>query len=150
MRLLATLFAFTLMICSCAAPEKKEDTSSYQSEVEAAVEKLRQQLVNPEENVLKGLTSEILTYGHSNGVIEDQSEFIASLISGKFKFVSLELSEQTVQLSGETAIVRHRLFGNTADAGKDPGTANLKVMQVWQKQGGDWKLLSRQAVKILQ
>jgi len=42
--------------------------------------------------------------------------------------------------------VRHTLSGETLDSGK-PGTVNLKVLQIWQKQGGAWKLLARQAVK---
>ena len=108
---------------------------------------LRKQLVDPEKDVLQNLTSGILTYGHSAGLIENQAEFIESLVSGKFNFETLELTEQTIDISGETAIVRHLLTGNTADVGKEPGTANLKVLQVWQKQDSGWKLLARQAVK---
>lgn len=129
--------------------EQQKDTSGYEAEVAEAVEALRVQLVDPEQAVLEGIADDILSYGHSNGHIEDKAEFIASLISQKFNFETLDLTEQTIDLSGETAIVRHQLQGNTADAGKEPGTANLKVMQVWQKKGDDWKLLSRQAVKIV-
>lgn len=133
---------------ACSTPaEQKKDTSNYNNEVTEAVESLRKQLLDPEKEALQNLTSEKLTYGHSAGLIENQAEFIESLISGKFNFETLELTGQTIDISGETAIVRHNLTGNTADVGKEPGTANLKVLQVWQKQDSGWKLLARQAVK---
>ncbi|ODS77206.1 MAG: hypothetical protein ABS46_18395 [Cytophagaceae bacterium SCN 52-12] len=137
-----------LMLSSCQQPSQTQaDTSNYKNEVEEAVESLRKQLLDPEKEALQNLTSEKLTYGHSAGLIENQAEFIESLISGKFNFETLDLTGQTIDISGETAIVRHNLTGNTADAGKEPGTANLKVLQVWQKQDSGWKLLARQAVK---
>lgn len=149
MRSLPLLFATAILWSSCSQPsENKTDTSAYREEVTRAVESLRQQLVDPQKEALEALSAEILTYGHSSGYIEDRAEFIESLVSGKFNFETLELTGQTIDLSGETAIVRHILTGHTLDAGKEPGTANLKVLQVWQKQGANWKLLSRQAVKI--
>jgi ketosteroid isomerase-like protein len=150
MRLFASLVVAAAMMVSCAPSSDKKISQNSDSagEVAAAVESLRKQLIDPEQNVLEALASEILTYGHSNGHIEGRSEFIESLVSGKFNFETMDLTEQTIDISGETAIVRHRLSGATADVGKEPGTANLKVLQVWQKQGSEWKLLSRQAVKI--
>lgn len=148
MRLLTSLFLIAALMTACSTPsEQKKDTSNYNNEVTEAVESLRKQLLDPEKEALQNLTSEKLTYGHSAGLIENQAEFIESLVSGKFNFETLELTGQTIDISGQTAIVRHNLTGNTADAGKEPGTANLKVLQVWQKQDSGWKLLARQAVK---
>ena len=45
------------------------------------------------------------------------------------------------------AFVRHSLAADTNDSGK-PGKVALKILGVWQKQGGNWKLLARQAVRI--
>jgi ketosteroid isomerase-like protein len=47
---------------------------------------------------------------------------------------------------GKTAIVRHLFDGTTNDGGK-PGTVKLKILLIFEKQGKDWKLLARQAVK---
>lgn len=148
MRLSAFLFITIMSLNACQQHSHDHaDTSNYKNEVTEAVESLRKQLLDPEKDALQNLTSDKLTYGHSAGLIENRAEFIESLISGKFNFETLELTEQTIDISGETAIVRHHLTGNTADVGKEPGTANLKVLQVWQKQDGGWKLLARQAVK---
>src|SRR5690606_10116659 len=99
-------------------------------------------------SVFYQLTSPALTYGHSSGLIEDRDTCIASMVSGKYVFLSLELSEQTVDISGKTAIVRHRFFAHTHDEGKEPGTVTLHVLQVWQKGDDGWQLLARQAVRI--
>jgi len=45
------------------------------------------------------------------------------------------------------AIVRHIFKAKTNDGGK-PGEVNIRVLLIWQKQKGGWKLLARQAVRI--
>lgn len=112
------------------------------------MEQFREALLKPDQAMLEQLTAPQLTYGHSSGLIEDRKTCIASMVTGKFKFVTLDFSEQTVELSGNTAIVRHRMYADTHDEGKDPGTASLHVLQVWQHTANGWQLLARQAVKI--
>jgi hypothetical protein len=118
-----------------------------ESEIVAAVEYLKKALLDGEDASLKEITAEELSYGHSNGVIEDKATFIQRLTSGNSDFVSMELSDQTVRIAGNTAIVRHRLKAETFDAGV-PGKPNLSVLLIWQKQNNKWKLLARQATKI--
>jgi len=89
-----------------------------------------------------------LSYGHSTGKVEDQAAFVDALASGKNDFVTIDLSEQTIKVVGNTAIVRHILNGTSNDGGK-PGVVKIAVFLVWVKQGKEWKLLGRQAVKIL-
>src|SRR5690606_28340836 len=116
MRSLAVLSIITgvVILSRCQQPSQNQaDTSNYKNEIEEAVESLRKQLLDPEKEALQNLTSSILTYGHSAGIIEPQAEFIESLLSGKFKFETLDFSRQTVDISGETAIVRHYLAGTT-------------------------------------
>ncbi len=149
MKHLLILLTVAFMTISCN-PSSSEHDAANPKDVEEAVESFRKVMVDPDEQILRQLTSEKLTYGHSNGVIEDRQTCIESMVSGKFNFLSVDLTEQTIDISGNTAIVRHILQGDTHDAGKDPGKAHIKVMQVWQHQDGQWKLLARQAVKVLQ
>jgi ketosteroid isomerase-like protein len=114
--------------------------------VTEAVESLRNAMINADKAALEKLTGENLSYGHSSGKIETKKDFVESLVSGKSDFITIELSNQTIQLTGKTAIVRHALSGTNTDNGK-PGTVKLLVLLVWQKQKGGWKLLARQAVK---
>lgn len=117
--------------------------------VASTVEKLRTALIAANETELKKLTSPSLTYGHSNGLIEDQKEFIRALTSGESKFTKIELKDQTITFSGDVALVRHNLFGDTHNKGKDPASVRLGVLMVFQKVKGNWILLGRQAFKLL-
>ncbi len=124
---------------SFAQPEK---------EVGASVEKLRLAMVDPTADGLKQLTSTDLSYGHSSGLMENQSQFIEALVSGKSDFKTIELSEQSVSLNGKNlALVRHKLKGELVSAA-GINTVNLGVLMVWTKEKGGWKLLARQAFKL--
>ena len=117
-----------------------------EKEVAAAVETLRKAMIDGSETALNNIAADILTYGHSSGKIETKAEFVGTLVSGKSDFVSIDLTGQTIQVSGDVAIVRHSLSAKTNDGGK-PGEVNLRILTVWQKQKGGWKMVARQAVK---
>lgn len=112
-----------------------------------AVEKLRVAMVDADKNVLDQLTASTLNYVHSSGRLESKTEFIENLLNGKSDFVTISLTDHAITLNGDVAIVRHKLSAQTNDSGK-PGSANIGVMQVWQKQNGSWKLIGRQAFKL--
>jgi ketosteroid isomerase-like protein len=121
--------------------------SKQEMAVANATEQLRKAMVDADKASLENLAAEKLSYGHSGGHIDDKKEFVEKLSSGKSDFVTIDLSEQTISISGKTAVVRHKLNATTNDGGK-PGEVHLLVMLVWQKQGGKWILLARQAVKV--
>ena len=112
-----------------------------------AVEQLRNAMVNGDKAVLEKITDEKLSYGHSSGHIDDKKVFVEKLTNGSSDFVTIDLTEQTISISEKVAIVRHTLKAKTNDGGK-PGDVNLKVLLIWQKGKGGWKLVARQAVKI--
>ncbi len=117
-------------------------------QVEAAVEQLRVTMIDPNEAVLNKLAADQLTYGHSSGKVEDKTAFVQTLVTGKSDFVTVTFTNQTVQVVGSTAVVRHRLDASTNDGGK-PGTVKLDIVLVWVKVKSNWQLLARQAVKVL-
>ncbi|HUR67038.1 MAG TPA: nuclear transport factor 2 family protein [Chitinophagaceae bacterium] len=121
--------------------------SKQEKAVASAVEQLKVAMVNGDRSQLESLVHDNLSYGHSSGYIDDKKEFVEKIASGKSDFVSIDLTDQTISISGKTAIVRHILIAKTNDGGK-PGDVHLKVMLVWQKRSGKWILLARQAVKI--
>ena len=112
-----------------------------------AVEQLRKAMVDADPVMLDKLVSPKLSYGHSGGHIDDKKEFIQKIVSGKSDFVTMEFPEQTISVSKNMAVVRHKLNATTNDNGK-PGEMHLAILLIWQKQRGDWKLLARQAIKI--
>lgn len=120
--------------------------SKQEKAVGNAVEQLRKAMIDADKNALENLVTDDLSYGHSGGHIDDKKEFVEKIVSGKSDFVTIEFAEQTITVSGKTAIVRHKLNATTNDSGK-PGEVHLLVLLVWQKQNGHWRLLARQAVK---
>lgn len=115
--------------------------------VTVAVEQLRKAMIDGDSMALEKIVSGKLSYGHSGGHIDDKKEFVSKLASGQSDFVTIELKDQTISISGKVAIVRHTLNAITNDNGK-PGEVHLFVLLIWQKQKGSWKLLARQAVKV--
>lgn len=120
--------------------------SQDEKEVATAVESLRKAMIDASESSLKDLTSDALSYGHSSGMVEDKAGFIGRLLSGESDFKTITLTDQTIRINNNVAIVRHKLVAETNDNGK-PGNPNLSILLVWQKEKGKWKLVARQAVK---
>ncbi|WP_140484812.1 nuclear transport factor 2 family protein [Flavobacterium sp. GSA192] len=123
--------------------------SKEESTVANSVEAFRKALIDPTESNLKALTSKDLSYGHSSGVLQDQKVFIEKLLNGESDFVTIEFQNQSIQVTGDVAIVRHNLAAHTKDSGveKDIKIGNVLV---WQKQKDKWLLIARQAFKLPQ
>jgi ketosteroid isomerase-like protein len=121
--------------------------SKDESAVAMAVEQLKKAMIDADKVALQKLTADQLSYGHSSGKVEDKPTFIENIVSGKSDFVTIDLTNQTIVVSGDVAIVRHTLSATTNDSGK-PGSVKLNILLIWQKQKGEWKLLARQAVKV--
>ena len=113
------------------------------------VEAFRTAQVAADAKALDALCAAELSYSHSDARIEDKPTFIANATNGKSKFLSLEYKEPQIRVVGPAAIVRFHWVGEqeaTAD-GKKSAT-NLHILMNWQKQGDDWKLLSRASTKL--
>ena len=113
-----------------------------------AAETLRALMVDPVKQQLENLLADSLSYGHSSGHIDTKQQFIEKLTSGKSDFVSIYITNQTVQVYKNTGIVRHDLTGVTNDGGK-ASNVKLHVLTVWIKRGNRWLLVARQAIKIV-
>ncbi len=139
------IMATSILLCLVSAPLAAKD-----ADIESLTQKvseLRQAMIDADAEALKALSSPAFSYGHSSGTIEDQAAFVGKIASGKSDFVSMDLSEQSITVSGDTALVRHTLKADIKDGGT-PNTIKLGVLLVWQKQQGEWKLLARQAFKL--
>jgi ketosteroid isomerase-like protein len=98
---------------------------------------------------LDGLCAPELSYSHSDGRVEDRAAFVTNATDGKSKFLSLAYQDVSIRVVGNSAIVRFHWLGESQAAadGKKTNT-NLHILMNWQKQGTDWKLLSRASTKL--
>jgi ketosteroid isomerase-like protein len=121
--------------------------SGDEAAVAQAVEAFRTAMLKADRGQFEALTADQLSYGHSAGRVENKAQFIDAATSGRSRWQFITLTDQTTQIVGDTAIVRHTLTGETERDGKT-NPVKIGVLMVWHKQNGDWKLLARQAVRL--
>lgn len=132
--LLLMLLAFVSTIVHAQSADEKA--------VAEQVDKLSKALIAADKAVLESLAAEELTYGHSSGTIEDKAAFVDAVVSGKTKYTKVDVSDQTIKIVGDIALVRHN-----AAMIVNGGNVNLGILLVFRKQRGEWKLLARQAYR---
>ncbi|MEB2782086.1 nuclear transport factor 2 family protein [Algoriphagus sp. C2-6-M1] len=136
-----TILTLAFFLCATFAFAQAE------KDVASQVEKLRLALIDPTIINLSQLSSIDLSYGHSNGKLENQAQFIEALVSGASDFAAVSFDNQTIRVYKNVAIVRHVLAADVLDGGTS-NAIKIGVMLVWQKEKGQWKLLARQAYKL--
>ena len=129
------------------APTGAAPLSRDEAAVISNTEAHRAALMAADAKALDTLSAAQLSYGHSDGHVEDKATFIANATNGKSKWLSLAYEDLTARVVGTAAITRFRFVGEN-QTGDKKTSVNLGVLMVWQKQAGVWKLLARQAVKL--
>jgi ketosteroid isomerase-like protein len=119
-----------------------EDTA-----VGQAVEALRKALLAADKGQLEKLTAPQLSYGHSDGRVQDKAQFIDGVVTRKATVKSLTFPELTIAVAGNAAVVRH-LYESESETDGKTATVKIGTLQVWQNQDGTWKLLARQGYKL--
>ena len=112
-----------------------------------AVDALRKAMIAKDGKQFDALISENVSYGHSAGRIETKAEFIKVALASKSVLKSLNFTEQTNKIVGNSAIVRFMYNGESELDGK-MSTTKIGVLTVWQKEQGAWKLFARQAFRL--
>jgi ketosteroid isomerase-like protein len=123
--------------------------SADEEAVAKSVEAFRMAQIAADAKAFDALCALELSYSHSDGRVEDKAAFIANATNGKSKFLSLAYKDPQIRVVGPAAIVRFHWVGESESVpeGKKSAT-NLHILMNWQKQGADWKLLSRASTKL--
>jgi ketosteroid isomerase-like protein len=121
--------------------------SSDEAVVAQAVEAFRKATLQADRGQFEALTATQLSYGHSAGRVENKAQFIDAATSGQATWKFITLTDQTIKIVDNTAVVRHTFTGETERDGKTT-PVKIGVLMVWQKQDSTWKLLARQAVRL--
>lgn len=145
---LSAMKKLVVFLFSCLLLHTAKAQSKQEQELAKTLQLFHQAMIDADATLLNQLTADSLSYGHSGGNIENKTSFVDHLVSGQSDFVTMEVTDQTISVVNNVGIIRFSLFANINDKGK-PSTVKLKVLYVWIKEKKDWKLLARQAVKIL-
>lgn len=135
------LLSFFLIAAVAMAQTKDEQQLS------ATVDTLIQAIIRADKPLLESLTADDLSYGHSSGKVENKTQFVDALVNGPYDFLSGNISDQTLKITGNTGVVRH-VFSFAFNNNGQTGENKIGVLLVWQKQKSQWKLLARQAFKL--
>lgn len=97
---------------------------------------------------LENLLGKEIIYGHSGGKVETRQEMIKNVLANASNYSDVK-TEITNTVSEKKFIVVRHIITATENL-KDGKTSPLKlgVVQTWTKEGKDWKLIGRQAVKL--
>jgi sugar phosphate isomerase/epimerase len=114
--------------------------------IEISLEQLHKAMVDADTLQLRNLTAEELTYGHSSGALEDRETYITNIVNGTSDFTKIDFNDVDITVKYGTAWVRGNMNAELMADGKVNPIA-LKILYVFSKNGGYWKLLSRQAVR---
>ena len=121
--------------------------SADQAVIDQAVEALRKAILDADEVKLRHLVADKLSYGlWPSGAIQNRFEFINNIADKKTIYTSITYSEPSTTIAGDNAIVRHR---ESVEAHSDEKAWSVEfgVLQIWQKQDSQWRLLARQGWK---
>ncbi len=112
------------------------------------VKEFHQALVNKNTVSMNQQTDRALSYGHSNGWVQNKKDLINDLGTGLISYQSFKEDSIAVNINGNVANVR---FKADIDATMK-GTSNnfkLRVLEVWIKKSKRWVLFARQGIKQL-
>jgi ketosteroid isomerase-like protein len=148
-QLILPALAFGLLSVAGVSVVPALAASADEEAVAKNVEAFRAAQFAADAKALDALCAAELSYSHSSGRVEDKPTFIANATSGKSKYLSLEYQETNIRVVGPAAIVRFHWVGEQqAVADGKKSATNLHILMNWQKQGADWKLLSRAATTL--
>ncbi|MFN8251610.1 MAG: nuclear transport factor 2 family protein [Ferruginibacter sp.] len=137
---------FTILSClliSSVVAQTAEETKLI-----ATVKEFHLALVKQNTVSINQQTDKALSYGHSNGWIQDKKSLIKDFERGYISYQSFKEDSINVSLNENMANVRFvadiqaTLNGTTVVS-----NYHLKVLEVWVKKGKRWVLFARQAVK---
>jgi len=150
MKKLIILFLFPVLATGCCDNRQQPvSPTCSDTDVAAAVEQFVKAMLTADESVFEAILAEELVYGHSGGKVQDKSEFMAEILSrNPFVYIKIETLEQTIQLAGDVAIVRHIFTAETKNVDNEPGSLSVGNMMVWKLADGNLKLLARQAYRL--
>lgn len=117
--------------------------------LKSAMARLDRALVDKDEKTLVQLLHKDASYGHSNGWVQNKSDIINDLKSGKLIYDKIEnASVSIVAINKNWATVRTNTNAQGRSTTIPSFELKLHVLQVWLRTKNGWQLLARQSTKL--
>jgi ketosteroid isomerase-like protein len=115
-------------------------------EILSAVELYRKSMVAGDGAKLLELSSDDMSFGHANGIVQTKVEFVKTVVDRAEVFNSIKLYDHSIHSLGDLAIARHTFDADLVFQGKNLQLV-LNIVQTWRKEDGRWRLFLRQSYK---
>ena len=146
-------FITTLLLMTASMLTQAQTKAPVEGKEEAAVtagvEKLKLAMIAGDKAALEQVLGKDLYYTHSNGHVETRDQFITAISTKKSDFVKIDLVHPSVKLlpGNDIVLARHILVADTNDGGV-PRHIFLGIVQLWKKEKGTWKMISRSSFHV--
>lgn len=102
---------------------------------------------NNDENIVQSFADDV-SFGHSNGWIQNKSDFIRDFKSKKVSYDTIRnIVFKEAKKSGKIYSI-HRIIQVAGNYKNIHFSMKLSTLEVWKKLQGKWKLWSRQSVEL--
>ena len=139
-----TIYLFALLLVFTLAAKAQ---SADEIAIDNAGKLLNRGLINRDIKLLVRLTLPTLSYGHSSGAVENKAAFTKAVADGPVRYISIDIADQTITITGNVAITRQIQTLKLINDGK-PTDLKIGNMLIWKKVKNNWKLLAKQGFKL--
>jgi len=96
---------------------------------------------------LDKLISPDMIYTHSGSNTDTKATYMEALTSGKQKYTMFDYDKLESKMYGNTGLIFGVVHVKSITKGT-PGESHLRIMHVWVKQQGAWRLVAHQSTKM--
>lgn len=140
-----SLFSFICLVCFILG--FSQNYSKKEKVLLSQVSKLDSLMQNNDSKILELFSADV-SFGHSNGWVQNFQDFKTDFESGKVKYHSVnQLELRELKIKNKFANIR-RIIAVKGLYKNEIFEMKLSVLEFWIRQKGIWKLWSRQSAKI--
>ena len=140
-----SLFSFICLVCFILG--FTQNYSKKEKVLLSQVSKLDSLMQNNDSKILELFSADV-SFGHSNGWVQNYQDFKTDFESGKVKYHSVnQLELRELKIKNKFANIR-RIIAVKGLYKNETFEMKLSVLEFWIQQKGIWKLWSRQSVSL--
>ena len=140
-----SLFSFICLVCFILG--FTQNYSKKEKVLLSQVSKLDSLMQNNDSKILELFSADV-SFGHSNGWVQNYQDFKTDFESGKVKYHSVnQLEFRELKIKNKFANIR-RIIAVKGLYKNEIFEMKLSVLELWIRQKGIWKLWSRQSVSL--
>jgi ketosteroid isomerase-like protein len=144
-KILWTTLSFSLLLSFFAPPLLAQNNPA--DEVLQAEERWIAAVTHQDLAALEEILSPDLIYTHSSGTVEDKSQNMAAIGSGKLRYDVVKYDAPVIRIYGITAVVATKVAMSGASKGQ-PFDVQLRLLHVWVQEAGKWWLVAHQTTRL--